>query len=384
LGVENHANEGKLLFSFGQPGQISVPGTNNVPERSSMETTVHLLRRVTPDLINCLIARYNILRNVFFTQPVGRRLLAGKLDLPERFVRSEVEFLRQHGFLRSEPGGMMVTPEGEAVIWQLEELIRSLSGITTLEARLKEKLGLQLAIVPGDSDSDPIVRVDIGRAAAHILKKHLRDGQIVALTGGATVAALADNMVPVPAKGVLVVPARGGLSQPFEYQANYVVAKLAEKIGASYQLLHVPDNLAPDVLEKVLNDSQIQGMIKTIKSANILIHGIGPAREMAEKRGCAENELADLLQQGAIGEALGCYFNLKGEIVQAISTAAIQHEDLDSVERIIAVAGGRKKAAAILAALPRRKQDILVTDEGAAREMMDILETGADNRVIPG
>jgi central glycolytic genes regulator len=394
LGVEKYPREEELPFSLAQPGQILKTGTEDVPvqagEQAGVVTIIQVLQRISPDLINCLIARYNILRNVYFNQPVGRRLLAGRLELPERSVRSDLEFLREYGFLRSEPAGMTVTAEGEAVIWQLEELIRGLSGVNTLEAGLKEKLGLRVTIVPGDSDHDPVVKADLGRVAAHVLKKHLREGQIVALTGGSTVAALAENMIPVPARGVLVVPARGGLSQPFQYQANFVVARLAEKIGASYHLLHIPDNLAPEALEKVLNDPQMQGLIKTIKSANILVHGIGLAEEMARKRGSTDSELTRLLQRGAVGEALGCYFNLKGEIVRAISTAAIQHDDLDRLDLIIAVAGGRRKAPAVLAALPRRPQDILVTDEGAAREMMNILDqtpatgqTAVDNPAMP-
>ncbi len=42
--------------------------------------------------------------------------------------------------------------------------------------------------------------------------------------------------------------------------------------------------------------------------------------------------------------------------------------------KLIAVSGGKKKAKAILAAELRNTNSVLITDEGAAREIINILE----------
>ena len=82
-----------------------------------------------------------------------------------------------------------------------------------------------------------------------------------------------------------------------------------------------------------------------------------------------------LRDQGAKGEAFGYYFDGKGNVVHRIRTVGIQTGQLEKVPLIIAVAGGKSKADAILsymASAPR--QTILVTDEGAARAMLAKVE----------
>jgi len=45
-------------------------------------------------------------------------------------------------------------------------------------------------------------------------------------------------------------------------------------------------------------------------------------------------------------------------------------QDLQNIGTIIGVAGGKSKAAAILSVIRASRQDILITDEAAAREIV--------------
>ena len=63
-------------------------------------------------MTDLLIERYRILRQVSNDQPVGRRVLAGKLNLSERILRSQVVFLMGGGVLSYSSAGRAVTDEG--------------------------------------------------------------------------------------------------------------------------------------------------------------------------------------------------------------------------------------------------------------------------------
>ena len=57
-----------------------------------MAQTHILLKKIVPELIELFEKRYTILRNIYISQPIGRRALASCLGLGERVVRSETDF----------------------------------------------------------------------------------------------------------------------------------------------------------------------------------------------------------------------------------------------------------------------------------------------------
>jgi central glycolytic genes regulator len=83
--------------------------------------------------------------------------------------------------------------------------------------------------------------------------------------------------------------------------------------------------------------------------------------------------MSSLREQNAVSEAFGYYFNDQGQIVHRVQHIGFQLEKAHQIEHIIAVAGGRSKARAILSFIKYGFHDILVTDEGAARELLEIL-----------
>jgi central glycolytic genes regulator len=80
-----------------------------------------------------------------------------------------------------------------------------------------------------------------------------------------------------------------------------------------------------------------------------------------------------LQEQAAVGEALGYYFNSQGEIVHTTRSVGLRLEDLSSVSLVIAVGGGHTKAEAALAVLSTGHQNVYITDEAAARQMLSDL-----------
>lgn len=340
-----------------------------------MDKLIALERRIVPEMGELLHTRYLVLRHVYFSQPVGRRALASDLEMQERRVRREVDVLRRQGLVNITTAGIVITGEGEAVVWDLEEYIRLYRDLNGLEDTLARTLGLKtVRVVAGDIDRDPMVKKALARAAAALLLQTLQEGDTLAISGGTTMAEVAAALPPsTRRRDVLVVPARGGLAEDVEIQANTVAAALAKNLGGKYRLFHLPDVLDQDVLERLMAEPGIREQLEVIRNARVVMHGIGTADDMARRRGASEEVLALLKRNGAVGEAFGYYFNRTGEVVYATSSAGIQVSDLADKE-VVAVAGGGSKAAAILAAVSLTPPKALVIDEGVATHLVDMLK----------
>ncbi|NLN26608.1 MAG: hypothetical protein GX161_00140 [Firmicutes bacterium] len=333
-------------------------------------------RRIVPEIADLLERRHTVLQSVYYLQPIGRRALAARLDWPERMVRKEIDFLREAGLIDASGGGMEVTPEGRRVLAGLRDVIRDLHGLSELEEELARRLRLRrVIVVHGDSDSDETVKKEIAKATAKYLQEILEDGDVLAVTGGTTLAEVARSLPSAATpRNVLVVPARGGLGEDVELQANTVAANIAQALGGSYRLLHVPDDLGDEAMATISEEPKIKELLEVIRSARVVMHGIGTAEEMARRRGLPDDVVQQLRERRAVGEAFGYYFNQEGEIVFVSGSVGSRYEDLGRAGEVIAVGGGKSKAAAALAVLVSHHQDIWITDEGAAREMLRLLQ----------
>ncbi|MBM6618996.1 sugar-binding transcriptional regulator [Bacillus suaedaesalsae] len=337
-----------------------------------MKTLIDIQKKLLPDLLTVMQKRYRILQYIRLNEPIGRRSLSVALDITERVLRSEVDFLKEQELIVMNSAGMALTDDGYQVLFELEEMMKEVAGISVLEKKLQEKLQIKnVIIVPGNSDYSPFAKQEMGRAAAVCLKSYLEDEAIVAVTGGTTIAAVAEMITPdARFKNVVFVPARGGLDEKMENQANTICAKMAEKALGTYRLLYVPDQVGEEAYQSIIAEPTVSEVLNHIKSASIVVHGIGDAKTMAERRRTAPENLKKILEGEAVAEAFGYYFNSDGEVVHKVKTIGIQLDDLKNAKCVIAVAGGASKAKAIQAFMKKGQDTILITDESAANELV--------------
>jgi len=340
-----------------------------------VQNILKLQQKVVPELIELLEKRYNILRTIYYNQPIGRRILANDMCIGERIVRNEINFLKSQNLIEVNASGMFVTTDGEEIINKLKGFIHEIKGLSEIEKFIEERLKLQqVIVVPGDVEIDKSVLKELGKAAAGYAMDIIKDNSIIALTGGSTVKEVVDNF-PKSNKynNILVLPARGGMARDVEIQANTLVARLADKLSGNYELLHAPDNLSKAALEAMLNEKDIKNIIDKIRSAEVLIYGIGIAKDMAKRRGLSEDVIKDLEELGAVGEAFGHYFNKLGEVIYSTPTIGVKNEDVKNNKTLIAVAAGKNKARAIIATEINRSSTVLIIDEAAAEEIINII-----------
>ncbi|MFL0247744.1 sugar-binding transcriptional regulator [Candidatus Clostridium stratigraminis] len=340
-----------------------------------MNEIMKLAQKIVPEAVDLLNKRYNILRTIYYNQPIGRRILANKLGVGERIVRSEINFFKEENLIEINTPGMTITKDGEEIIEKLKDLIHEFKGLSDIEKVIKEKLSLKnVIIVPGDVDEDNTVITEIGKSASIFLKNLFKDNCIIAITGGSTVKAVIDNIHKTPnLNNVLVIPARGGMGRSVEIQANNLAASFAKKLNGNYKLLHIPDNISSTALNSLLNEKEVKEIVKNIRSSNILIYGIGKADEMAARRELPPDKIIELKSKGAVGEAFGYYFDRNGKVICATSSIVVDGNSLKAIENLVAVAAGKGKAEAIVATQKNITNSTLITDEGAALEIINIL-----------
>lgn len=346
---------------------------NRVKELLSVRSFIDIQRTLLPDLLQVMQKRYTILRYIGFMQPVGRRSLAANLGYTERILRSEVDFLKDQNLVKANSVGMSLTLEGKNILEDLEGIMRELRGIDEIELELKHRLGIRrVMIVPGDSDETPMAKIDLGKACASCMKRLLDGENIIAVTGGSTMAAVAEQLTPdLGKKELLFVPARGGIGEDVRNQANVICANMAQNTRSKHRVFYVPDQVSEKIYESLIKEPSIHEILALIQSSNMVIHGIGDAITMAEHRNTSPELIQKLKDGNATGEAFGYYFNEAGEVIHKSLIIGLQLKDLERIPHIIAVAGGESKARAIRAYMKQAPSStILITDEGAAKMLL--------------
>ena len=120
-----------------------------------MKDLLKIQQKLIPQVIELMERRYSILRQISLSEPVGRRTLSNILDISERVVRSETEFLKEQGLIDVAVSGMTITYEGIKLLDELKDVINDVMGLSTLEERLTQLLGIKKVIlVPGDYEKN--------------------------------------------------------------------------------------------------------------------------------------------------------------------------------------------------------------------------------------
>ena len=105
-----------------------------------MQEILRLQKKIVPELVEVLEKRYNVLRTIYYNQPIGRRILANQLNLGERIVRTEINFLKSQGLIEINTPGMTVTSSGEEIVNNLKDFIHEIKGLSDIENQIKSLL----------------------------------------------------------------------------------------------------------------------------------------------------------------------------------------------------------------------------------------------------
>ena len=94
---------------------------------------ITLMRKLAPDLTEEMTRRALILERISVLQPVGRRQLAARLNLPEREIRNTAVLLKDLGYLELDASGMTLSRKAEEVLDSAREFSKAMNGLTETE-----------------------------------------------------------------------------------------------------------------------------------------------------------------------------------------------------------------------------------------------------------
>ena len=252
-----------------------------------------------------------------------------------------------------------------------------------LESALREKYRLpEAVVVECTEDRDAAIMARIGEAAAHLLEVTLAPGEIIGVSSWSqTIFKMVENIHPQKSAQVkYVVQTLGGMGDPsVQTHATQLTTRLARLTGAEPKLLPVQGlTSSREAKLLMLADPFVRETMDLFGSITLAIVGIGAVEpsELLARSGniFSSRELADLAEAGAVGDISLRFFDANGRPVKTPldeRVIGLPLEDLKKVGRVIALAGGAKKAAAIAGALRVGVIDMLVTDKFTAQRLID-------------
>ncbi|MBY5841608.1 sugar-binding transcriptional regulator [Rhizobium leguminosarum] len=251
-----------------------------------------------------------------------------------------------------------------------------------LEGALREKYDLPEAIVVEcTEDRDGAIMARIGEAAAHLLEVTLAPGEIIGVSSWSqTIFKMVENIHPQKsAQAKYVVQTLGGMGDPsVQTHATQLTTRLARLTGAEPKLLPVQGVTSSREAKLLMQaDPFVRETMDLFGSITLAIVGIGAVEpsELLARSGniFSSRELSDLAEAGAVGDISLRFFDRNGKPVKTPlddRVIGLPLEDLERVDRVIALAGGSKKTDAIAGALRVGVIDMLVTDKFTAQRLI--------------
>jgi DNA-binding transcriptional regulator LsrR (DeoR family) len=251
-----------------------------------------------------------------------------------------------------------------------------------MEEALQGKFDLKEAIVVDSMDDDDQVVRDLGPAAAFYVETTLKSSDVVGLSSwSAALLAMVDAMQPNSrAAGARVVQILGGVGNPSaEVHATHLTRRFANLVGGTATLLPAPGVVgSPEARRVLLKDRFVREATELIDSISLALVGIGavePSRMLAASGNVFSTaELESLREQGAVGDVCLRFFDREGSPVMTPlndRVIGVEIAQLRRADRVVGVAGGRRKTAAIRGALAGRLVNVLITDLNTAQRLVN-------------
>ena len=259
-----------------------------------------------------------------------------------------------------------------------------LERVAALEARLAEQFNLQEVRVlksKGSPYSQMLRR--LGALAARLLTLKLTPDSVLGISWGTALYEVGVMLQPIDYPGVKVVQMIGSAtSRDHQVDGPGLARAFSLKFGGQYFTLPAPWLVGDkQIREALMKERRMREVLDLSREVDIALVGIGTVDPMLSslvRAGYLTLEEAEEIQaMGAVGDVCGHYFDIQGNLMEipvAGYAFGIDTATLRAISLSIGVAGGLVKAPGILGALQSRLVNSLVTDDAAARAVLELIE----------
>ena len=252
-----------------------------------------------------------------------------------------------------------------------------LNDCIALAEALRDNFNLLLCeVVPSDANSTTFNGIGVC-AAAH-LEAYLvaRTPTVLAFASGRTLRAMVDQIPSMEQPQHKIVSMIGNMSHSGRAGHYGVVMHLSDCVGSQAYLVPTPV-VAPCIEERGLLQTQqsfiaVKALVEQAKATFVGISHIAWNAPLHQDGFINDDEVAELIELGAVGEIAGWAYDTQGVLLQAGTNPRVASVPLQQPAQrlIIGVAGSEKKAEAILAAMRGKLITGLITDEAAAQAIL--------------
>lgn len=260
-----------------------------------------------------------------------------------------------------------------------------------LAQALQVRFGLDYCSVQPTSPNAEHPAVGIAIAAAEHLATYLarKEPLVVAFSTGRMLRAVGDEVPAMACPQHKLISLVGSISRDGQASSYEVVRRLAERTGA--QCFPIPTPVIAGSVEerRLLQTQRSFAVVRDLAArAVVAFVGIGHVGWMAplhRDHFVTDEEIAELVEQGAVGEIAGWAYDSAGRFVECSTNdrnAGLPIESLRQT-RMIGVSGSPDRVIAISAALRGGLLGGLITDE---RTALALLRTGRgldSDRAVP-
>ncbi|HET7716877.1 MAG TPA: sugar-binding domain-containing protein [Bauldia sp.] len=249
-----------------------------------------------------------------------------------------------------------------------------------LESALQKAFRLREAIVvPAAGKEDPMLFENVAHAAAqHLAAIHPRPN-VVGVSWGRTMAAVARAIPPHWNPGAHIVQVNGAVALRAGIpRTNAVAEDLAAAAPGQATLLPVPAIVGSPETRLVLEkDRIVADVLALARRAEVLCFSFGALSAqsvLVESGYLTKADVVALRRKGAVGDILGRFVDADGRIVDDDldrRTIGLRLEDIGRRAQVIGVSAGPTKHAIAIAALRRAIVNVIITDEATARFVLE-------------
>lgn len=250
-----------------------------------------------------------------------------------------------------------------------------------LENKLEKMFSLREVVIVSSSDNIALLKQNLGLGGADLLRRKVKGIGSLGISWGSTLLEVVNNFSRDTSNpDIKVVQLVGGMNPlNSSLYADELAKILATKLDGNAYILRAPMIVdSPSIRKAMLKDSHIKSVLSLARKVDLAIVGIGAmdSNSILLKSGClSEEELDDIRSKGGVGDILGRFYDIDGNLIYSSiedRIIGIGIDDLKEIDYVVGIAGGKNKVKAILGALRMGILDSLVTDEGTAKEILSL------------
>lgn len=267
---------------------------------------------------------------------------------------------------------------------QLVEVIIHHPGETVpeLEQALISTFNLKQArVLRRDDASYEEMLTSLGELAADYFSSVLSQRSVIGVSWGSAIYQMIRAIPPMNMPDAEIVQLIGATGGESALTDGPILARLlANRLGAPCHYIHAPLIVDSEAArDTFLRERSIQKALLRAEQADIALVGIGSTDtdmySLLKTGYVTPDELARIQKSGAVGDICAQHYAASGNWLNIDINRRVVGVTLDAVakiETVIGVAGGRRKARSILAALKKQYVNVLITDEQAARAALQL------------